>query len=142
MKEVTIEFNASLSTAVDAPPVHEANPQQAAGSLSSEMLDRMHRYWSAANYLTVGQICCGDFEEIGHVEQSEHDADEGWHRSCEQIGMEQVVPSLHHRKEGWLRHQNISRSHQSRRSRGGFPFCFHSENLPGLAVSGCFAQFS
>jgi hypothetical protein len=66
----------------------------------------------------------------------------GGHRSCEQIGMEQIVPSLHHRKEGWLRHQKISRSYQSRRSRGGFPFYFHSKNHPGLAISGCFAMFS
>jgi hypothetical protein len=65
----------------------------------------------------------------------------GGHRSCEQFGMEPIVPSLHHRKEGWLRHQKISRSHQTRRSRGGFPFCFHSENHPGLAISGCFAMF-
>jgi len=28
-----------------------------------------------------------------------------------------LFPSLHHRKEGWLRHQKISRSHRSRRSR-------------------------
>src|SRR5205809_5691337 len=33
-----------------------------------------------------------------------------------------IVPSLHHRKKGWLRHQKISRSHRNRRSRGGFPF--------------------
>src|SRR5437870_250809 len=33
-----------------------------------------------------------------------------------------LVPSLHHRKEGWLRHQKISRSHRNGRSRGGFPF--------------------
>src|SRR5262249_51273553 len=34
---------------------------------------------------------------------------------------EGIFPSLHHRKEGWLRHQELSRSHQSRRRRGGFP---------------------
>src|SRR6266581_4596793 len=33
-----------------------------------------------------------------------------------------IVPSLHHRKEGTLRHQKISRSHRNGRSRGGFPF--------------------
>ena len=44
--------------------------------------------------------------------------------------MQAIVPSLHHRKEGWLRHQKISRSHQSRRSRGGFPFCVHRKTTP------------
>ena len=29
---------------------------QAAGPLSPELLARMHRYWRAANYLTIGQI--------------------------------------------------------------------------------------
>src|SRR5690348_584312 len=53
---MTIEFDASLSTVVDTPPLHDANAHQAASPLSSDMLNRMHRYWSAANYLTVGQI--------------------------------------------------------------------------------------
>jgi len=44
--------------------------------------------------------------------------------------MEQIVSSLHHRKEGWQRHQKISRSYQRRRSRGGFPFCFHRKTTP------------
>src|SRR5215475_7587799 len=52
---MTLEFQANLSTVVDAPP-SETAPHQAAGPLSKELLDRMHRYWSAANYLTVGQI--------------------------------------------------------------------------------------
>src|ERR1700730_4578985 len=30
------------------------------GPLSAELLDRMHRYWQAANYLTVGQIYLQD----------------------------------------------------------------------------------
>jgi xylulose-5-phosphate/fructose-6-phosphate phosphoketolase len=33
--------------------VHEEIP---AGPLAPDLLDRMHRYWNAANYLTVGQI--------------------------------------------------------------------------------------
>src|SRR4029450_7166604 len=51
-----LEFQANLSTVVEAPPPAEAAAHQAAGPLSKELLDRMHRYWSAANYLTVGQI--------------------------------------------------------------------------------------
>src|SRR4029450_1429907 len=51
-----LEFQANLSTVVEAPPPAEAAAHQAAGPLSKELLDRMHRYWSAANYLTVAQI--------------------------------------------------------------------------------------
>jgi len=35
-------------------------PQSAEAPLSPELLDRMHRYWCAANYLTVGQIYLRD----------------------------------------------------------------------------------
>src|SRR5215831_3284281 len=53
---MTIEFDASLSTMVDAPPSPDGAAHRAAGPLSVELLNRMHRYWGAANYLTVGQI--------------------------------------------------------------------------------------
>jgi xylulose-5-phosphate/fructose-6-phosphate phosphoketolase len=53
---MTIEFDASLSTVVDAPPIPDVAPHQVVGPLSPELLAKMHRYWSAANYLTVGQI--------------------------------------------------------------------------------------
>ena len=53
-------FDATISSAVEdggAP----APPQAAsAGPLSEELLDGMHRYWQAANYLTVGQIYLQD----------------------------------------------------------------------------------
>src|SRR5678815_3701053 len=52
---MTIEFDAHLSTVVDA-PIPEAAPHQAASPLSPELLARMHLYWGAANYLTIGQI--------------------------------------------------------------------------------------
>src|SRR5262252_9268272 len=52
---MTIEFDASLSTAVDV-RVPEAAGHEASGPLSAEVLSRVHRYWCAANYLTVGQI--------------------------------------------------------------------------------------
>src|SRR5262249_53353715 len=51
-----------------------------------------------------------------------------------------LFPSLHQRKEGWLRHKKISRSYRSRRSRGGFPFVLIGTH-PGLVNSGCFAIF-
>ena len=50
-------FDASISSAVEAAgaaPHPEKAP--ATGPLSPELLDRMDRYWQAANYLTVGQI--------------------------------------------------------------------------------------
>jgi xylulose-5-phosphate/fructose-6-phosphate phosphoketolase len=52
-------FDPAVSSAVEvkddqAPPVAELPPIQ--GPLSDEMLDKMLRYWDAANYLTVGQI--------------------------------------------------------------------------------------
>ena len=53
---MTIEFQGNLSTVIDAPPPLDATAHHATGPLSKELLDRMHRYWSAANYLTVGQI--------------------------------------------------------------------------------------
>ena len=37
--------------------------------------------------------------------------------------------------------QKMLRSLLSGRSRGGFPFCSHSENHPGLAIGGGFAAF-
>ena len=53
-------FDATISSAVEdggAPPPPEA---ASAGPLSEELLDGMHRYWQAANYLTVGQIYLRD----------------------------------------------------------------------------------
>jgi xylulose-5-phosphate/fructose-6-phosphate phosphoketolase len=49
-------FDVSLSTAVashGAPPAAVPVPL---GPLSPQMLDKMHRYWRAANYLCIGQI--------------------------------------------------------------------------------------
>src|SRR2546421_3022443 len=50
-------FDATISSTVDAEerqtPV-EAGP--VSGPLAPELLDRMQRYWQAANYLTIGQI--------------------------------------------------------------------------------------
>ena len=51
------EFDTTISSAVEridsAPP---ATGTAAEGPLSPDLLGRMHRYWQAANYLTVGQI--------------------------------------------------------------------------------------
>lgn len=53
-------FDRKLSSAVEA---DRAEPQQEPlieGPLSKDMLERMRRYWDAANYLTVGQIYLKD----------------------------------------------------------------------------------
>ena len=60
-----LEFNAALSTVVE---VNEKSQQtqiapagvKPSGPLSAELLDKMQRYWCAANYLCVGQIYLQD----------------------------------------------------------------------------------
>src|SRR5271169_3551144 len=54
-------FDAKLSTAIEAPPAMPQQPAQqqaptTTGPLSADLLDKMQRYWCAANYLCVGQI--------------------------------------------------------------------------------------
>jgi xylulose-5-phosphate/fructose-6-phosphate phosphoketolase len=56
-----LEFNAALSTAVEVDKKSQLTASQPAsvkpnGPLSAELLDKMQRYWCAANYLCVGQI--------------------------------------------------------------------------------------
>ena len=53
-------FDAKLSTAIASPPQQpqptKAQAPSVADPLSAELLDKMQRYWYAANYLCVGQI--------------------------------------------------------------------------------------
>src|SRR5664280_447645 len=49
-------FDVSLSTAIAADGKLEAKAQLPKGPLSPDMLDKMNRYWRAANYLCIGQI--------------------------------------------------------------------------------------
>src|ERR687894_1766522 len=53
-------FDPTISSVVEeeaGPPRPALFPEESAeGPLSGEQLRRMHRYWQAANYLTVGQI--------------------------------------------------------------------------------------
>jgi hypothetical protein len=49
-------FDVSLSTAVAAEGKTEERAPKPKGPLSPEMLDKMNRYWRAANYLCIGQI--------------------------------------------------------------------------------------
>jgi xylulose-5-phosphate/fructose-6-phosphate phosphoketolase len=50
----------SLSTAIAANGKTEEKAPKLKGPLSPEMLDKMNRYWRAANYLCIGQICLFD----------------------------------------------------------------------------------
>ncbi|MEJ7841415.1 MAG: phosphoketolase family protein [Rubrobacter sp.] len=55
-ENATYRFDASISSAVEgggAPPVQKGPVE---GPLSADQLDKIHRYWQAANYLTVGQV--------------------------------------------------------------------------------------
>ena len=52
--EISSAVPASVSGDPAGAPGGSASP--AAGPLSADLLDRMQRYWQAANYLTVGQI--------------------------------------------------------------------------------------
>src|SRR5262245_35028439 len=49
-------FDAKLSTAVPAAEAEPEKPRPRAEPLSPDLLDKLDRYWRAANYLTVGQI--------------------------------------------------------------------------------------
>ncbi len=49
-------FDVSLSTAVAADGKNEERAPKPKGPLSPEMLDKVNRYWRAANYLCIGQI--------------------------------------------------------------------------------------
>jgi xylulose-5-phosphate/fructose-6-phosphate phosphoketolase len=56
-----LEFDAALSTVIDVDEKSRTGEKQPAaarptGPLSAELLDKMNRYWYAANYLCVGQI--------------------------------------------------------------------------------------
>ncbi len=52
----TFLFDASLSTATAADGERQARVPIPKGPLTPDMLDKMNRYWRAANYLCVGQI--------------------------------------------------------------------------------------
>src|SRR4051794_5116359 len=51
------EFDTSISSAVAVANGHETS---SAGPLSPTQLDKMQRFWAAANYLTVAQIYLRD----------------------------------------------------------------------------------
>src|SRR5215510_976400 len=50
------EFDAAISSVIRTSAPAKSLREPAAGPLAPDLLDRMLRYWHAANYLTVGQI--------------------------------------------------------------------------------------
>jgi xylulose-5-phosphate/fructose-6-phosphate phosphoketolase len=56
MASLDFLFDSALSTAIAANGHHEATAPVPSGPLAPVMLDRMHRYWQATNYLCIGQI--------------------------------------------------------------------------------------
>ena len=55
-KPTKFVFDAALSTAVAANDQHQKEVSNPTGPLTPDMLDKMNRYWRAANYLCIGQI--------------------------------------------------------------------------------------
>ncbi len=49
-------FDVALSTAIAANGQDRTKAPDPKGPLAPEMLDKMNRYWRAANYLCIGQI--------------------------------------------------------------------------------------
>ena len=69
---IVFEFDAAISSTVERKGSAPARPIQTEGPLSPEMLDKMHRYWQAANYLTVGQIYLQENPLLREPLQAEH----------------------------------------------------------------------
>src|SRR6202522_3261393 len=55
-KATKFVFHTSLSTAISANGQSHATVLTLKGPLTPAMLDKMNRYWRAANYLCIGQI--------------------------------------------------------------------------------------
>jgi xylulose-5-phosphate/fructose-6-phosphate phosphoketolase len=66
------EFDASVSSAVRAAAAPQPDLSPAHGPLPADLLGRMHRYWQAANYLTVGQIYLRENPLLGEPLRVEH----------------------------------------------------------------------
>lgn len=66
------EFDIALSSEIKSNGKHSEEPKAPDGPLSAEMLDKMNRYWQAANYLTVGQIYLRENPLLREPLKSEH----------------------------------------------------------------------
>jgi xylulose-5-phosphate/fructose-6-phosphate phosphoketolase len=75
MNDSPFLFDPAVSSAVraaDMPAGDALLPAQPAGPLAPALLQRMHRYWMAANYLTVGQIFLCDNPLLRDPLRAEH----------------------------------------------------------------------
>ena len=66
---VSVRCRASPAPSTSGAP---AAPAASSGPLSPTLLDQMHRYWQAANYLTVGQIYLQDNPLLREPLRPEH----------------------------------------------------------------------
>src|SRR5712692_6786076 len=67
------DVDVSISSAVRAGTAARlAAESPIGGPLSPELLDRMHRYWQAANYLTIGQIYLQDNPLVREPLRADH----------------------------------------------------------------------
>jgi xylulose-5-phosphate/fructose-6-phosphate phosphoketolase len=66
------EFDSAISSVVDTDTPTKTAVQTAAGPLAPDRLARMHRYWQAANYLTIGQIYLQDNPLLREPLRPEH----------------------------------------------------------------------
>src|SRR5437762_8557500 len=72
-KRLMFRFDTSISSAVEtAGETSHAPTIPASGPLAPELLDRMVRYWQAANYLTIGQIYLQDNPLLREALRPEH----------------------------------------------------------------------
>src|ERR1700721_2122630 len=55
-RPVKFTFDVTLSTAVTANGISQVEIPDPKGPLTPDLLDKMNRYWRAANYLCIGQI--------------------------------------------------------------------------------------
>ncbi len=67
-------FDAAISSAVpfNGQAATGGDVQAADGPLSQDLLDKMHRYWQASNYLTIGQIYLQDNPLLREPLRAEH----------------------------------------------------------------------
>ena len=65
-------FDSAISSAIRTDDPLSSPPRSTAGPLAPDLLDRMHRYWQAANYITVGQIYLQDNPLLREPLRPEH----------------------------------------------------------------------
>jgi len=71
--EATVfEFDSALSSVVEVKRSAPVRKIETKGPLSPGLQNRMHRYWQAANYLTVGQIYLSDNPLLQEPLKAEH----------------------------------------------------------------------